>query len=867
MISGDGMHRFWLPLFVLIPLLGGAVAFPAAAQERQVLPSGVKPLHYDLVLSPDSAALTFKGALAVTVDVKTVTKDVVLNADGLTLERAAIDGGALAAVSVDAKLQRQTLHFSHAIGPGRHRLTINYSGKIGKSTLGFFAMDYVGPDGPRRTLATNFEPAAARQLLPCWDEPGLKATFSVSVDAPKDRMAISNMPVASVTSLSPTLQRVKFAQTPKMSTYLLFLGVGDFERVHKMVDGVDVGIVVKRGDTGKTAYALQQAGDILHYYNTYFGTPFPLPKLDLVAAPGEISGGSMENWGAIFYSQQHLLFDPKTSTEGDRQLVFLVVAHEMAHQWFGDLVTMVWWDNLWLNEGFARWMQTYAADDLHPEWKTGLRALSIFEAGKQADGVPSTHPVLQPVLTADQAGQAFDSITYDKGAAVITMINAYVGRDVFREGVRRYMHAHAFGNTVDGDLWTAMQAAAGKPILGIEHDLTRQEGVPLVKVKTSSGGVTLSEGRFANDPTTIASAPAQTWRLPVATETIGGGGTKTALLSSPVHLAARPPVLVNAGQTAYARVLYPQAAFDALAARFASLSPADQFGVLNDTAALGLAGYEPASNILVLAKATPLNADPIVWQRVVGVLRNVDSHYTDGPGRAAFRRFALEVLHPLSQQLGFAGKARDDGNVEILRTDVNKLAGAFGDQNVIAWGKQTLAASAGTPADRRTALGVVAAQADPATFDGLLAQARAEKDPLEKQHIFQALAGVQDPALARRMVEIAFGDDPPAGTGPYLLGPIGANHPDLAWTLAVPHLEDPKLPLENTMRWGLAVGLASGSSQPKRADDVKAYEDRNVPAEAQRPFLGALAAIRQNQTIAAKALPEIDRWLAASARP
>ena len=846
----------------LVLVLGWVSLLPAQAAVRETLPDTVVPVHYDLALVPDAAALTFRGQVTITVTAKSTVKDIPLNADGLTFDRATIDGTGNVTTTADPKLGRETLHADRPISPGQHVIAIAYHGKIGRSTLGFFAMDYVGANGPRRTLATNFEPAAARQLLPCWDEPGRKATFTITVDAPKDRMAISNMPVAQITPLSATTQRVRFAQTPKMSTYLLFLGIGDFERIHRKVDGVDVGVVVKRGDAARAGYALDQAGKILHYYNGYFGTPFPLPKLDLVAAPGKISGGSMENWGAIFYSQEHLLFDPKTSTEDDRQLVFLVVAHEMSHQWFGDLVTMAWWDNLWLNEGFARWMQTYSADDLHPEWKTGLRALSIFEAGKQADAIPSTHPIVQQILTADQAGQAFDNITYDKGAAVITMINAYVGRDAFREGVRRYMRAHAFGNTVDSDLWSAMQDTAGKPILEIEHDVTRQEGVPLIRVTSQGGATVLSEGRFAADPATIASAPAQTWLLPVAVQSLGHGKPQIKLVRAPTSFAIPAPVLVNAGQTSYARTLYPQAATDALIGQMAALSPADQFGLLNDSLALGLAGYAPASNVLALAKAVPVGADPIVWQRVISVLTDIDGQYAAGADRAAYRHFALALLNPIASRLGFQGTDKEDGNIQILRAELEQVRGKFGDPAVVAWAKKILASHGGSAVDRRTALTVVAGQADTATFNALLAQAKAEKDPLAKQHVFEALAEVQDPALARRMVEIAFGDDPPAGSGPYLLPSLARNHPDLTWDGALPHFKDPKLALENTMRWRLAVYIAGVSALPARIEALTAYE-QTVPVPARRPFSGAKASIRQNQHIREKAIPEITKWVAA----
>ena len=231
--------------------------------------------------------------------------------------------------------------------------------------------------------------------MPSWDEPGIKATLRLTVDVPADRMAVANMPVASTETLPDGMKRVHFATTPKMSTYLYFLAIGDFDRISTKSDGTEVGVVVNRGDAEKARVALAEASRLLHYYNDYFGVPFPLPKPDLIVVPGAITGGSMENWGAIFYSQDELLFDPARSTEADRQLVFEVVSHEMAHQWFGDLVTMAWWDDLWLNEGFARWMQTKAADAMHPEWEMGLQALAIAERGKQADAKPSTHPILR----------------------------------------------------------------------------------------------------------------------------------------------------------------------------------------------------------------------------------------------------------------------------------------------------------------------------------------------------------------------------------------------------------------------------------------------------------------------------------------
>jgi aminopeptidase N len=675
-------------------------------------------------------------------------------------------------------------------------------------------------------------------------------------------MALSNMPVQSVKSLSANLQRVSFAPSPRMSTYLFFLGIGDFERVHTQVDGVDVGVVVKKGDADKAAFALEEAGKILHYYNGYFGVPFPLPKLDLIAAPGQIEGGSMENWGAIFYSQHHVLFDPAKSTESDRQLVFLVVAHEMAHQWFGDLVTMSWWSDLWLNEGFARWMQSYAADALHPDWHVGLRAAGIFERGKHEDAIPSTHPVVQPVLTAEQAGQAFDSITYDKGAAIITMMNAWLGRDAFREGLRHYMHDHAFGNTVDGDFWSALQAASGQPLLpDVARDLTRQTGVPLVSAAAAQGGLTLSESRFAEDPETIAAEPPRSWHLPVAVAS-AGGAVQTTLLENSTTVQATAPAVVNEGYLGYMRVLYDQASFDGLTGAYAGLPAADRLGLLNDSVALGLAGYAPASRALVLAKAVPANADPIEHQRVIALMLQFDRYYRPGPARDAFRRFALAALDPLSARLGTQAAAGEDGNVQTLRTALLTLRGRFGDAKALAWARQIHDNPAATSGDHRTALAILASQADQAGLEALLQEARDQKEPLEKQHLFEALVEVQDPAAAQRLGEAILAGEAPSGTMGALIGGLALNQPDLIWDLVMTRIGDPALPIAKSERWRLISQIAGYSQREDRIAALQAYAEREVPAEARRPFAGSAAVIRQRIHIAAKALPEIDKWLA-----
>lgn len=849
---------------VVAASLAGADVSQATPEGRQILPRTLVPARYELSLVPDGSALTFKGTVIIIGNAPAAGRQIVLNAKGLTFGDVQLDSGLRGSVVVDDKLNRAVITFPSAFAAGAHELVINYSGPITQGTLGFFAMDYDGPSGKRRTLATNLEPAEARTLLPCWDEPALKATFAISVTAPANAMALSNMPIAEIKPMAGGLQRVRFAETPRMSTYLLFLGIGDFERVHREVDGVDVGVVVKRGDGGKAAYALEQAALLLRYYNGYFGVPFPLPKLDLIAAPGDITGGAMENWGAIFFSQDALLFDPVSSTEGERQEVFEAVSHEMAHQWFGDLVTMAWWDNLWLNEGFARWMQTHAADALHPEWHTGLQAAGIFESGKREDAQVSTHPVLQPVASAEQAELAFDGITYDKGAAVITMLEAYAGADNFRGGVRNYMRRHSFGNTVDGDLWREIQAASSKPVLKIEYDFTRQAGLPLVRVEAAGRDSRLVEGRFAEDPNSLKGAPETHWHLPLAIDSPGQAPTSVVLTGTAFVPGAAP--LVNAGGTAYARVAYPPAVAAALAARMAQLPPMDQLTLMNDAWALGESGYTPAHDLMTYIAKLPAEADPVVWDRAVHLLETVDRAYGQEPGRDAFRREALKLLRPVGAGVGTESRAGEEPNTATLRSDLWLAEVRFGDAEALSRAERIFADGRGGAADQRGALDVVGLAADEKTFDALLARTQRAHDPLEKIRILRAMALAMDPKLSARMVDLALGPDAPAGSGGELLATAGAENPDSVWRALAPRLAQGPLPMDPITRWTMVTAIAAGSADPARIDEVRHYGEKDMPADARRPVEAAVASIQLNQRVRSGALPDIDRWIAIQGR-
>ncbi|HKN08198.1 MAG TPA: M1 family metallopeptidase, partial [Pseudomonadota bacterium] len=599
----------------LCSALRAAPSSDAANPDRVVLPPSVAPLNYELRIVPDLSNMSFTGAVKIDIAIAQPTRQIVLNAADLRFERIALTGSRTPpTVSLDPDRQTATFTFAVPIAAGGHVLEIAYEGKINRNAAGLFVLESQTPAGKKQALFTQFENSDARRFLPCWDEPARKATFTLIATIPDSDMAISNMPIASTEPLPNGLKRVQFARSPQMSSYLLFFGSGDFERVSRKVHDTDVGVVVMRGNAQKAQYALEAASELLPYYENYFGVQYPLPKLDLIAGPGvSQTFEAMENWGAIFFFEHALLIDPNISTQADRRWVYVAMAHEMAHQWFGDLVTMEWWDDVWLNEGFASWMENKATGHFHPVWTLDLDALSSKEYAMTIDARQGTHPVVQPIRDVLQANQAFDSITYLKGEAVIRMLEAYVGEEAFRAGVRRYIVAHAYQNSVTEDLWRELDATSSTNVSQIARDFTQQAGVPLIRIAPKTDGIQLTQERFVADDS--GREPTH-WHVPVIARWFDNRPNWQGIVGSgePASAAgsARAGVLVNAGQAGYYRTLYPASALQPLIARFASFSPADELGLLNDSRALGYTGYEPLSDFLEIASQATPDIDPSV---------------------------------------------------------------------------------------------------------------------------------------------------------------------------------------------------------------------------------------------------------------
>ena len=857
-------------------LLASAAAFAEAPFSFETtpgqLPKSIVPEDYTVWIVPDLAKFTFDGTVSISLRVLKPVREIVLNAKNLQVGSATLVTPGQVMVlqpKVDAKRQRLTFALPHKLAAGAYTLDMAYSGVLNEQTQGFYYGRYNTPSGQEKILlSTQMEPADARAFLPCWDEPVFRASFQVSVDLPAAHKAYSNTPVERTENLPDGRKRTTFQRTPKMASYLVVLVAGELEELSAEQDGVRFGIATVAGKKHTAEYALGISQKLLRYFNDYFGVAYPLPKLDQMAVPSTAGFGAMENWGGITYDEAALLFHERTSAPDTRSSIHFVVAHEISHQWFGDLVTMAWWDNLWLNEGFAQWMGTKATDHFNPDWNVWRRANSGRERAMALDARKTTHPIQQPVRNESEANDQFDSITYRKGMGVLRMLETWLGAESFRDGIRDYMKRHAYSNTTTADLWNALERSSGKPVRKFAADWVERPGFPAIKVaarcEKGSRRIDLTQQHFSVD-----SAPSkQLWTVPV--EIASGGTRQFELMQGRTLTLTRPgcegPVVVDPGAVGFFRVEYAPELLADLTAHWRELGADTRIKLLSDTWALAAAGRVSLASYLAMVGQAGNDTEPAIWDEVASRFEKLDGLMQGEPLRPELWRFAASALRPQLERLGWEARRGDSQEILELRPHLIEILGRFGDEQVRAEAqdrfKKFLKKPSSLPAALADPVTAIAGRfADEATHAKLAELARKAPGSEEQGRYLKAMTEAQDPVLAQRSLQLSLGDTMAATLATRIPPMVAEHHRQLAWDFVREHRDELIKRLATYEVNGFFGYVLFGSADARYADELESWARKNLPPGAKTQTQRTANGIRVSAQMKARLLPQLSQVL------
>jgi puromycin-sensitive aminopeptidase len=815
------------------------------------LPRQVLPRRYELTLTPDIPAATFAGEVDVDVVVHAATDEVVLNAIELEIDGAWVTAGGErldATVSLDDETERATLALPRSLEPGDAVVSLRFRGVLNDKLRGFYRSRFTDEAGQERFIATTqFEATDARRAFPCWDEPDCKATFAITLVVDEDLTAVSNAAVVSDEPAGDGTREVRFAETMAMSTYLVAFIVGPLEVTAPVdVAGTPTRLVHPPGKGHLTAFGTEVAAFSLRYLADYFDLPYPGDSLDLVAIP-DFAFGAMENLGCVTFRETLLLADPEHATQGELQNVVDVIAHELAHMWFGDLVTMRWWNGIWLNEAFATFMELKVTDAFRPEWERwvafGLARTTAFDT----DALEATRPIEYDVVSPEDAEGMFDVLTYEKGAAVVRMLEQYLGEDRFRAGIRKYMTDHRYGNTETTDLWDAIEAATGEPVRRIMDSWIFQGGHPILTVESLDDGRRLRIGqeRFSYLPDADTSAR---WSVPLQVRVghaDGSSSSHVALLEGDaleLDLGdAATWVVANADGHGFYRVRYAADLQAALADQaLAVLSKVERYGLVDDTWAAVLAGAVPPADFLSLAEGVADETDASVWRRLLAGLDQLD-RLVDGDARTALQVRIRAIVAPALDRLGWDAQADDsDRDRELRGALIGALAVLAADERAQGRVRDLFAKvrADGTSVEANVGAAVVRATAALATdddLDALIEGFRQGATPQEEQRYLYALADVRRADQMDRVLELAMTPEVRTQNAPFLIGACIANrdHGDRAWSLVEARWDDmnERFPSNSIVRMLHGIRAVSAPELSARIESFLA--DHQVPQAKQ----------------------------------
>src|SRR5277367_157621 len=806
----------------------------------QRLPDTVRPEHYSLILTPDLKNATFTGSEKIEVQVQKPVDSITLNAIEIKFQsvKTKLNGKVLdAAVTEDTDKQQATFNFHQQLPAGKLTLEIEYTGILNGELRGF----YLSKTEKRNYAVTQFEPTDARRAFPSFDEPGFKATYDVTLIVDKGDTAISNTNIASDTAGPATDKHtIKFATTPKMSSYLVAFLVGDFQCTSGESDGVPIRACATPDKVEMGKYAVKAAEFVLHYYDTYFGIKYPMPKLDMIAIP-DFEAGAMENFGAITYRETDLLIDENTASIGAKKNVAEVVAHEMAHQWFGDMVTMQWWDNIWLNEGFATWMENKPVAAWHPDWNIPQEVAEGLNGTLNLDAARTTRTIRAKAETPDEINEMFDGISYGKAGAVLLMVENYLGEETFRKGVHNYLAAHMYGNATAEDFWNAQTAESHKPVDKIMESFVAQPGVPIFTFNApQSGSVGVNQQRFFLSPSMKAET-AQSWTVPVCMKS-GDGKEDCELLSAaqqPLKTPQAPFFFANAEGKGYYRSTYPPDLYAKIVGNVETgLSPEERISFLGDTWAQVRADKISVGDYLTLAAAVKADTSGDVIRAAlsaVGIINNRIAS-TDEE-HEALAAWVCRNFKPAYEKLGEASDSDTPAKKELRATLFDYLGTLGKDPDVIAQAKQIAEKYLADPTSvegtfAQTATRIAAVNGDAAFFDQLQKTFENSANPQLQETALRLLAQFKDQSLEHRALDYTVsGKVRNQDAAIELLIMLqGRETRDQAWQYIQQNWDKVQAQLTTSMGSYLVSGTGSFCSADARDQVVSFFNTHKVPA-------------------------------------
>jgi len=817
------------------------------------LPRTVVPSAYRLRLDVDLDGAAFAGSLDIDVEFNESVNSFALNAIELDVSTATVrvDGAEFlsSAPTFDETYETATFDFASDLPKGRGTISLTFTGVLNDKLRGFYRSTYVDTTGVTRLIATTqLESTDARRAFPCWDEPAFKATFQVTLVIPQEMAAFSNTTEQSSTPLGAGRREVVFAQTMVMSTYLVAFVVGPFEATAPTsVLGTPVRIVYPIGKGHLVDWAMEISVHALEYFSDYFAIPYPGDKVDLLAIP-DFAAGAMENLGCVTFRESELLIDPSSASHAELERVALVINHELAHMWFGDLVTMDWWQGIWLNEAFATFMESICTDHFRPEWKKWVGFNSSRDAAFTVDGQHSTRPIEYEVVSPDDCRGMFDVLTYEKGCSVLRMLEQYLGESTFRDGIRIYLQRHAYANTVTADLWSALEAASGEPVGDIMDTWILQGGYPLLTVT----GTTVSQEPFAYAKAKGESNIGSRWRVPVITRSLDNASTDTFLLiESAQKVAIDDTTIVNAGGSGFYRTTYSGEHLRVIANRLHELDEIERAVLFSDTWASILVGRAPFEDLFTLARGLEPLDEPTAWSVVATAARLAD-RFLDDDGRDALAQVVSQLLGPVLSRLGITPIAGESSQAGELRAVAFASLGLVGrDTQVIDEATRRFDANSVT-GDLADAIVSITMRQGRAGDVAICEERRASATtPQDELRYLYAPASSVDPAVVLDAYERAF-TTVRTQDAPYLLGSLVRNRvagPQV-WHLVTARWHEVEERFPERSPIAIVAGVLTFMTDPALAREVRQFHESHPVSVGQQQVAQILDLMDLNVDVA-----------------